>query len=157
MPVNANNSQPSSRSKPAASRSDSDRIRDGLNKAREGGVSYVRHTAERSVDVPVGVALTVTDRVTEIVEPFTTRTTANRELKSIRTRAERELNRLERRGATARRKTRTRARRTRTRVERELNRRRRTVRSAVKQNRTNAERNLKRAQTVVSERVSALV
>jgi hypothetical protein len=157
MPVNANNTQPNSRPKSAASRSDSDKVREGLNKAREGGVSYVRQTAERSVDVPVGVALSVTDRVSDIVEPFTTRQTANRELKSIRTRAERELNRLERRGATARRKTRTRVRRTRNRVERELNRRRRNVRTAVKQNRTRAEGNLKRAQTAVQERVSTLV
>ncbi len=171
MPVNANNTQntqPNSRRKSAASRSDrrqtsaasrsdSDRIREGLNKARDGSVSYVRQTAERSVDVPVGVALTVTDRVSDIVEPFTTRQTANRELKSMRTRAERELNRLERRGASARRKSRTRVRRTRNRVERELNRRRRNVRTAVKQNRTKAEGNLKKAQTAVQERVSALV
>ncbi len=157
MPVNANNAQPNSRPKSAPSRTESDRIREGLNKARGGSVSYVRQTAERSVDVPVGVALTVTDRVSDIVEPFTTRQTANRELKSLRTRAERELNRLERRGASARRKTRTRVRRTRNRVERELNRRRRLVRTTVKQNRTKAEGNLKRAQTVVQERVSALV
>ena len=67
------------------------------------------------------------------------RTTANRELKSIRTRVERELNRLERRGAGARRKTRTRVRRTRNRVERELKQRRRKVQTTVKQNRTKAE------------------
>lgn len=140
-----------------------------------GLAAYARQTAERSVDVPVGAALTVADRVNEIVEPFTTRGTATRELKSIRTRVERELNRLERRGGSARRKARTRARQTRNRVERVINQRRRRVQTAVRQNRTKAERRLrrvettvrqnrtkaedglKRAQTVVQERVSTLV
>jgi hypothetical protein len=138
-------------------RRDGTTVRDGLSKARTGSADYARQTAERSVDVPVGVALTVADRVNEIVEPFTARHSAERELKSIRTRVERELNRFERRGASARRKTRTRVRQTRSRVERELKQRRRKVQTTVKQNRAKAEDGLKRAQTVVTERVSTLV
>jgi len=141
----------------SASRSDSAKIREGLTKARNGSVSYARQTAERSLDVPFGAALTVADRVTEVVEPFTARETANRELKSIRTRVERELNRFERRGASARRKARTRVRQTRNRVERELKQRRRRVETTVKQNRAKAEDGLKRAQTAVTDRVSTLV
>lgn len=135
------------------SRTDSARARGGLN----GSVAYARQTAERSVDVPVGVALTVADRVNEIVEPFTARQTAERELRSIRTRVERELNRFERRGASARRKARTRVRQTRNRAERELRQRRRKVETTVKQRRTKAEGGLKRAQTAVTDRVSTLV
>lgn len=138
-------------------RSDGATVREGLTKARNGSAAYARHTAERSVDVPVGVALTVADRVNEVIEPFTARQSAERELKSIRTRVERELNRFERRGASARRKTRTRVRQTRNRVERELKQRRRRVQTTVKQNRAKAEDGLKRAQTVVTERVSTLV
>ena len=141
----------------ATSRTDAAKIREGLTKVRNGSVSYARQTAERSVDVPVGAALTVADRVSEFVEPFTQRTTANQELKSIRTRVERELNRLERRGSGARRKTRTRVRQTRNRVERQLKQRRRTVQTTVKQRRTKAEDGLKRAQSAVQERVSTLV
>jgi hypothetical protein len=122
-----------------------------------GFATYARQTAERSVDVPVGAALTVADRVNEIIDPFTTRETATRELRSIRTRVERELNRLERRGGSARRKARTRARQTRNRVERVVNQRRRRVETTVRQNRRKAEHGLKRAQTVVQERVSTLV
>ena len=96
--------------KTTTSRTDAQRIREGLNKVRDGSVSYARQTAERTVDVPVGVVLTVADRVNEVVEPFTKRETAERELKSFRTQVERELNKLERRGATSRRKARTRAR-----------------------------------------------
>src|ERR671923_2393906 len=137
----------------AAGRTDAARIREGLTKVRNGSVSYARHTAERSVDVPVGAALTFADRVTEIVDPFRTPGSANRELNSIRTRVQRELNRLERRGAGARRRTRTRVRRTRNPVTRELRQRRRRVETTVKQNRVRAEDSLKRAQ----ERVTALV
>lgn len=154
MPINGTNNQPKSA---PASRADSAKTREGFTKVRNGSTSYARHTAERTVDVPVGAALTVADRVTEIVEPYTGRQSATRELKAIRTRVERELNRLERRGASARRKTRTRVRRTRGRVERDLTRRRRKVDATVKQNRARAEDSVKRAQTAVQERVSTLV
>jgi hypothetical protein len=141
----------------SGSRSDAAKVREGLTKARNGSAAYARQTAERSVDLPVGVALTFADRVNEIVEPFTARQTAERELKSIRTRVEHELNRFERRGAGARRKARTRVRQTRNRVERELKQRRRKVETTVKQRRAKAEDGLKRAQTTVTDRVSALV
>jgi predicted transcriptional regulator len=138
-------------------RTDAQRIREGLTKVRNGSVSYARQTAERSVDVPVGVVLTVADRVNEVVEPFTKRETAERELKSFRTQVERELNKLERRGATSRRKARTRARQTRNRFQRQVRQRRRRLETTVKQNRAKAEKNLKQAQSAVQERVATLV
>jgi hypothetical protein len=154
----ATNGTTTQRSRPtAATRADATKIREGFTKVRNGSASYARHTAERSVDVPVGVALTFADRVNELVEPFTRSETANRELRSIRVRVQRELNRFERRGASARRKARTRARRTRTQVQRDLRQRRRRVRTAMKQNRAKAEDGFKRAQTAVQERVSTLV
>jgi hypothetical protein len=123
----------------------------------EKAVGYVRQTAERTVDVPVGAALIVADRVNEAVEPFRTRQAATRELRSARKRVQRELNKFERRGSTARRRTVQRARSTRNRVERELKARRRRVETTVKENRTKAEDGLKRAQTAVQERVNTLV
>jgi uncharacterized protein (DUF1800 family) len=147
----------SSTQRRTTTRTDAAKIREGLTKVRNGSIGYVRQTAERSVDVPVGAVLTVADRVTEAVEPFTSRQSANQELKSIRTRVERELNRLERRGSGARRKTRTRARQNRNRFEREVRQHRRKVQTTVKQRRAKAETNLKRAQSAVQERVSALV
>ena len=92
-----------------------------------------------------------------LLEPFTKRDTAERELKSFRTQVERELNKLERRGATSRRKARTRARQTRNRVQRQVKQRRRRFETTVKQNRTQVEKGLKQAQTAVSERVTTLV
>ncbi len=128
------------------------------------GVEYVRQTVERTVDVPVGAALTVVDRVNEFVEPWTSRPAAERELKSLRTQVTREFSRFERRGATARRKATRQVRTTRNRVERDINKRRRSVETAVKRNRTevskrfrDVEGNLKKAQANVQERVSTLV
>jgi hypothetical protein len=148
----------------AKQRSDARQIREGVTKARNGAVSYARQTAERSVDVPVGVALTVRDRVNDAVEPWTQSESRDRELKSLRTQVTRELNRYERRGGQARRKATSRARRTRNRVEREIRQRRRSVErqvkqnrnrvsKAVKQNRRQVEQQLKKAQSAVSERV----
>src|SRR5690242_4896868 len=59
--------------------------------ASDNAVTYVRQTAERTVDLPVGAVLTVADRVNDAVEPWTSRTTAERELKSIRTQVTREF------------------------------------------------------------------
>ena len=137
----------------AKQRSDARQIREGVTKARNGAVSYVRQTAERSVDVPVGVALTVRDRVNEAVEPWTQTETRERELKTLRSQVTRELNRYERRGGQARRKASSRARQTRNRVEREIRQRRRSIERQVKQNRRKAEQQLKKAQSAVSERV----
>ncbi len=116
-------------------------------------VSYVRQTAERAVDVPVGAALTVAENVSETVKPWAEPTGREKELKQLRTQVSRELNKLERRGGQARRKATTRARSTRNRIERELKQRRNRVERTVKQNRTKAERELKTRRTQVEKTV----
>jgi hypothetical protein len=71
-----------------------------------------RAAAERAVDVPVGAVLEVSDRVSELVEPFAGRDAAQKQLKSYGTSLRRTVKRTERRGATARRKAATEARKT---------------------------------------------
>ena len=119
----------------------------------ESAVAYVRQTAERAVDVPVGAALTVADNVTETVKPWTERTGREKELKQLRAQVTRELNKLERRGGQARRKATTRVRTTRNRVERELKQRRNRLERTVKQNRTRAERTVKENRAKVEKAV----
>lgn len=119
----------------------------------DSAVAYVRQTAERAVDVPVGAALTVAENVTETVKPWTEPTGRERELKQLRTQVTRELNKLERRGGQARRKATTRVRSTRNRVEREMKQRRNRVEKTVKQNRTKAERELKQRRGQVEKAV----
>ena len=122
-------------------------------KPEQNAAGYARQAAETAVDVPVGAALTVADRVNETVKPFRKRTSAEREIRRIRNQFQRELNRAERRGGSARRKLTQRAKRERNRVEREVSTRRRRVETAVRQNRRRAERQLRTART----RVNSLV
>jgi hypothetical protein len=174
MPTNArtssttkNASSTATKSAPRSTgRSDTSQVREGITKARHGAVSIVRESAERAVDIPVGAVLTVRDRVTEAVEPWTSSTARDRELKSLRTQVTRELNKFERRGGQARRQAKQRVLSNRTRVERELKSRRREAEKAVKQNRAKVEKavkenrarfeeQVKKAQSVVQERVSS--
>ena len=104
---------------------------------------------ETAVDVPVGAALRVADRVGELVEPWTDRETAERQLRSYRTQLTRTLKRAERRGASARRKTITRARRTRTRLEREVRRVEREARRSQRRVETAVRRNRRQVETAL--------
>lgn len=56
-----------------------------------------------ALDLPVGAVLAVTDRVGELVEPFSDRKGAEKQFKAYRTSLRRQVKRAERRGATARR------------------------------------------------------
>jgi hypothetical protein len=107
--------------------------------------SQARTAAQRAVDLPVGAVLTVTDRVAELVEPFTGRTSAEKQLKSYRAELRRRVKRTERRGATARRKATSEARKTRSRVEREARKRQRTVETSLKRNRNELEQRVRKA------------
>lgn len=90
-----------------------------------------RSAAERAVDFPVGAVLEVSDAVSGLIEPFSGRMAAQKQLKSYKTQLRRTVKRTERRGATARRKATTEARKTRSRVEREARKRQQRVRKAV--------------------------
>ncbi|MGB3098944.1 MAG: hypothetical protein WBB30_06585 [Solirubrobacterales bacterium] len=101
-------------------------------------------TAETAVDVPVGAALTVYERATEVVEPFGTPSKREAEMKRVRTQLRRELNKVERRGGTARRRALQRAKRTRNRLEREVRQQQRGLETTVRRNRRKVETELKK-------------
>jgi len=107
--------------------------------------NQTRTVAETAVDLPVGAVLTVTDRVAELVEPFTGRSGAEKQLKSYRTELRRRVKRTERRGATARKRATSEARKTRNRVEREARKRQRTVETTLKRNREELEQRVRKA------------
>jgi hypothetical protein len=104
-----------------------------------------RSIAETAVDLPVGAVLSVTDRVTDLVEPFTGRSAAEKQLKSYRAELRRRVKRTERRGTTARKRATTEARKTRNRVEREARKRQRTVETTLKRNRNELEQRVRKA------------
>jgi hypothetical protein len=116
-----------------------------------------KSVAEAAVDLPVGAGLEVTDRVTDLVEPFTGRETAEKKLKSYRTSLRRSAKRTERRGTSARRKATSEARKTRNRVEREARKRRRNVETTLKRNRTEAEKRVRKAIDEQTTRAQDLV
>jgi hypothetical protein len=113
--------------------------------------------AQTAVDLPVGAVLEVSDRVSELVDPFTNRAGAEKQLKSYRTRLRRTVKRTERRGTTARRKAATEARKTRSRVEREARKRQRTVRTTLKRNRDEVEQRVRKAVEEQTTRAQDLV
>jgi len=104
-----------------------------------------RSVAETAVDLPVGAVLSVADRVGDLVEPFTGRSAAEKQLKSYRTELRRRVKRTERRGTTARKRATTEARKTRNRVEREARKRQRTVETTLKRNRNELEQRVRQA------------
>ncbi|HEX6688421.1 MAG TPA: hypothetical protein VF085_07120 [Solirubrobacterales bacterium] len=120
-------------------------------------VEQARAAAESAVDVPVGAVLEVSDRVAELVEPFTGRTAAEKQLKSYGTQLRRTVKRTERRGSSARRKATTEARKTRNRVEREARKRQRRVETTIKRNRTEVEQRVRKAFEVPTSRAQDFV
>jgi predicted nucleic acid-binding Zn-ribbon protein len=107
--------------------------------------SQARTAAETAVDLPVGAVLSLTDRVSDLVESFTGRSAAEKQLKSYRTELRRRVKRTERRGTTARKRATTEARKTRNRVEREARKRQRTVETTLKRNRNELEQRVRAA------------
>jgi hypothetical protein len=102
-------------------------------KSASSRVEQARAAAQSAVDVPVGAVLEVSDRVTELVEPFSGRSTARKQLRSYGTQLRRSVKRSERRGAGVRRKATSEARKTRTRLERQARERRERVEQRVRQ------------------------
>jgi hypothetical protein len=114
-------------------------------KAAKSEKNQARTVAESAVDLPVGAVLAVSERISELVEPFTGRSGAEKQLKSYRTQLRRQVKRTERRGTTARRRATTEARKTRNRVEREARKRQRTVETTLKRNRDELEQRVRKA------------
>lgn len=119
--------------------------------------NQVQTVAEAAVDFPVGIVLSVSDRVSDLVEPWTGRTSAEKQLKSYRTQLRKTVKRTERRGSTARRKATTEARKTRNRVEREARKRQRTVETTIKRNREEVEQRVFRTIDEQTSRAQGLV
>lgn len=140
------------------------KVKSGTKQAKSGAKqvanaekSQAQSVAQSAVDLPVGAVLTVTDRVSDLVEPFTGRTSAEKKIKAYRSELRRTLKRTERRGASARRKATSEAKKTRNRVEREARRRQRKVETTLKRNRTEVEQRVRKAIDGQTSRAQELV
>lgn len=119
--------------------------------------NQVLTVAETAVDIPVGVVLSVSDRVTDLVEPWTGRSSAEKQIKAYRSQLRKSIKRTERRGTSARRKATTEVRKTRNRVERDARRRQRTVETTIKRNRSEVEQRVRKAIDGPTSRAQGLV
>lgn len=119
--------------------------------------NQVQTVVESAVDFPVGAVLTVSDRLSDLVEPWTDRSKAERQVKNYRSNLRKSLKRTERRGSTARRRAITEARKTRSQVEREARRRQREVETTLKRNRNEVEQRVRRAIEVPTSRAQDIV
>jgi hypothetical protein len=118
--------------------------------------NQVQTVVEAAVDVPVGAVLSVSDRVSDLVEPWTDRSKAQRQIKGYRSSLRKSLKRTERRGTTARRKALTEARKTRKELEREARSRRRNVETTIKRNRSEVEQRVRQAINEQTARAQAV-
>jgi hypothetical protein len=98
-------------------------------KAEATGLQAVALQAERALLIPVGAALIARDNVVDGVKPFTSRTTAEREINKLQRRVATNLRKFERRGTTARNKLQRDVKRNRTEVERFVRTNRRSIES----------------------------
>jgi len=119
--------------------------------------NQVQAAVETAVDFQVGAVLTVSDRISDLVEPWTDRSKAERQIKSYRSNLRKSLKRTERRGSTARRRAISEARKTRNQVERQARRRQRTVETTLKRNRSEVEQRVRRAIEVPANRAQDFV
>jgi hypothetical protein len=119
--------------------------------------NQVQTVVEAAVDVPVGAVLSVSDRVSDLVEPWTDRSKAQRQVKNYRSSLRKSLKRTERRGSTARRRAITEARKTRNQVEREARKRQRDVETTIKRNRNEVEQRVRKAIEEQTARATGVV
>src|SRR6476660_3696375 len=68
--------------------------------AKAADKNQVQTFAEAAVDFPVGAVLPVTDRISDAVEPWTSRGSVEKQIKAYRTEVRKSLKRAERRGTT---------------------------------------------------------
>ena len=109
-------------------------------KQAESILTQVSGVAESAVLVPVGAALEVRDRLVGAIQPWTTRTSAERELGRVR----RDVRRFERRGTVARNRVVRELRKRRNRVARELRKRRGQALRVARVRRNGAQRTISR-------------
>ena len=120
-------------------------------KQAESIVTQVTGVAESALLVPVGAALEVRDRVVGAIQPWTRRTSAEREIDRVR----RDVRRFERRGTVARNRVVRELRKRRNRVIRELRKRRGQALRVARVRRNGAQRTItqngRRADRVVTQ------
>jgi hypothetical protein len=136
-----------------AAKIDAENAKSRLEEVQETAVEYAR----KGVDVPVGAALNLADRVSETIEDWTDQASAEKKVKGYRADLTKTLKRAERRGVSTRRKATTQAKRRRNNLEKTVRKQRKNIEKDVSKV---AEEQGKKAQELVNkvtEQLQALV
>ncbi len=108
--------------------------------------------ARTAVDIPVGAALNISDRVAEMIEPWTDQASAEKKVKGYRADLTKTFKRAERRGTTARRKATRSVKKTRNQLEREVRKQRKSVEKQVKATNKDLNKQIENRVDVVTKR-----
>ena len=108
--------------------------------------------AKTAVDVPVGAALNISDRVAELIEPWTDQASAEKKVKGYRADLTKTMKRAERRGTTARRKAVRNVKKTRNQLEREVRKQRKSVEKQIKATNKDLNKQIENRVDVVTKR-----
>ena len=111
-----------------AAKLDAENAKSRLEEVQETAVEY----AKKGVDVPVGAALNLADRVSEVIEDWSDQASAEKKVKGYRADLTKTVKRAERRGITTRRKATTQARKQRKSLEKTVRQQRKSIEKTVK-------------------------
>jgi hypothetical protein len=111
-----------------AAKLDAENAKSRLEEVQETAVEY----AKKGVDVPVGAALNLADRVSEVIEDWTDQAAAEKKVKGYRADLTKTVKRAERRGITTRRKATTQAKKQRKSLEKTVRKQRKSIEKTVK-------------------------
>ena len=125
-----------------AAKLDAENAKTRLEEVQDTAVEYAR----KGVDVPVGAALNLADRVSEVIEDWSDQASAEKKVKGYRADLTKTLKRAERRGVTTRRKATTQARK-----------QRRSLEKTVRQQRKSFEKTVKTTNKDVNKQIEARV
>jgi len=111
-----------------AAKLDAEAAKSRLEDVQETAVEYAR----KGVDVPVGAALNLADKVSEVIEDWTDQAAAERKVKGYRAEVTKTVKRAERRGTTTRRKATTQAKKRRSSLEKTVRNQRKDIEKTIK-------------------------
>jgi len=133
-----------------AAKLDAETAKSRLEEVQETAVEYAR----KGVDVPVGAALNLADKVSEVIEDWTDQASAEKKVKGYRADLTKTFKRAERRGTTTRRKATTRAKKRRNSLEKTVRKQRKNIEKSVKTTNKDVNKQIEARVTEVTKRAN---
>ena len=133
-----------------AAKLDAENAKSRLEEVQDTAVEYAR----KGVDVPVGAALNLADRVSEVIEDWSDQASAEKKVKGYRADLTKTLKRAERRGVSTRRKATTQAKRRRNNLEKTVRKQRKNIEKTVKTTNKDVNKQIEARVSEVSKRAN---